>query len=605
VNVFALVALTAGLASAATVRSPDGAVVVDFRIDGGCAAYSVSYLSKPVILPSRLGLELEGARPLGCGVEVQRARSTRQRGQWSPPYGERKVIPENFNETVFELRDKAGGRFEIAVRAYDEGAALRYNLLADSVIASENTAFRFPPGTFAWEEHGTEGEYQRVAVEAVKLKCERPLTLEYASGIYASLFEAGTVRYSRMLLSPRDGGLVSDLDGPVKAAAPFSTPWRGLVVGRRPGDLMERSYLLLNLNPPPAFADASWIKPGKVIREVTLSTRGGKECVDFAARHNLQYVEYDAGWYGHEYDDASDATQVAPDPKRIASIPDHGGLDLKSVIEYGRSRGVGILLYVNRRALERQLDRILPLFASWGVQGIKFGFVQVGPQQWTEWLHEAVRKAAEHRLVIDIHDSYRPTGTSRTYPNLLTQEGIRGNEHMPTASHNTTLPFTRFVAGAGDYTVCYYTPRIKTTHAHQLALTVVYYSPLQFLFWYDRPSAYGGEPEIEFFERVPTVWDETRVVDGRIGEYAAVARRSGEAWFLGAITNDSRRDLSVPLKFLPAGRRFTAHIFSDSPDDAPGRPRVAIDRRQVGAPDALVLKLAASGGTAVRFEPAR
>jgi alpha-glucosidase len=593
----------AATASAATLRSPDGAVAADLWVKDGCATYSVSYRGKPVIAPSRLGLELEGEPPLGCGVAITKDSRERRRGQWSPPYGERKIIPDNFNQAVFELRDKNGRRFSIVLRAYNEGAALRYALPKDGTIARERTEFRFPSGTVAWQEHGTEGEYQRVAVENVKPKCERPLTLELGGGGYAALFEAAAVRYARMLLSPHEGGLVSDIDGSVRVRAPFNTPWRGVIAGARPGELMERNYLLLNLNEPQAFADTSWIKPGKAIREVTLSTKGGMECVDFAARHNLQYVEYDAGWYGHEYDDASDATRVSLDPKRVAGIPNHGGLDLKAVIEYGHRHGVGVILYVNRRALERQLDRILPLYAGWGVKGIKFGFVQVGPQNWTEWLYDAVRKAAEHKLIVDVHDSHRPTGVSRTYPNLLTQEGIRGNEHMPTATHNTTLPFTRYTAGAGDYTICYYSPRIKTTHAHQLAMSVVTYSPLQFLFWYDRPSAYRGEPEIEFFERVPTVWDDTRVLDGRIGEHAVVARRSGNDWFLGAITNESARELSVPLDFLEAGRKYTAEVYSDSPDDAPGRPRVAIERREVSASTVLALKLAASGGCAVRFAP--
>src|SRR5690606_31013598 len=141
-------------------------------------------------------------------------------------------------------------------------------------------------------------------------------------------------------------------------------------------------------------------------------------------------------------------------------------------------------------ALERQIDQLFPLYQRWGVAGVKFGFVQVGDQAWTRWLHDAVRKAAEHRLLVDIHDAYRPSGFARSYPNLLTQEGVRGNEHMPTARHNTILPFTRYVAGPADYTICYYDKRIKTTRAHQLALAVILYSPLQFLFWYDRPAAY-------------------------------------------------------------------------------------------------------------------
>lgn len=369
----------------------------------------------------------------------------------------------------------------------------------------------------------------------------------------------------------------------------------------RPGDLLEHNYLLLNLNPPCAIEDPSWIKPGKVIREVTLTTRGGKACVDFAAAHGLQYVEYDAGWYGHEYSDEADATTVSVDPKRNPNAE----LDLREVIRYARSKGIGILVYVNRRALERQLDQILPLYERWGVAGVKYGFVRVGAQQWTRWLHEAVRKAAAHHLIVDVHDAYRPTGVSRTWPNLMTQEGIAGNETMPDATHNTVLPFTRFVCGAGDYTICYYHNRIKTTHAHQLALAVCYYSPLQFVFWYDRPSAYRGEPEIAFFERVPTVWDETRVVAGEIGRFAVIARRSGEEWYVGTITNNAARRLRVPLAFLDAGRTYDAHVYEDArpEDDVTTRTQVAIRRRRVGPGTVLEADLLPSGGHAVRLVP--
>jgi alpha-glucosidase len=273
------------------------------------------------------------------------------------------------------------------------------------------------------------------------------------------------------------------------------------------------------------------------------------------------------------------------------------------VIQYARERGVGVWLYVNRRALERQMDELLPLYARWGIVGIKPGFVQVGPQEWTNWLHTLVRKAAQHRLLVDVHDEYRPTGFSCTYPNLLTQEGVRGNEHMPTARHNVTLPFTRFPAGAADYTFCYYSDRIKTTHAHQLALPVIFYSPLQFLFWYDKPDAYQGEPEIAFWEHLPTVWDETRVVQGEIGETITVARRKGAEWYVGSATNEWARELSIPLSFLEPGASYLADVYGDAPDGETSRTGVAIERRTVNAETVVVARLAPSGGHAMRLVP--
>lgn len=596
------------------VRSPNGEVEVRFSLknDAGgydCPFYSVSFRSKPIVLESRLAIEFEAAPPLASGFVVKRVSRDEKRETYAPLYGERQTIRNHYNEMMVELQESGvpGRILQLVFRAFDEGAALRYSIpeqpnLREFTISAEKTQFRFPDGCFGYEEHGTEGEYKKVPVGRIGKDCERPLTVEYPGGYFASLTEAQMDDYSRMLLSPvkgQPGFLVSSLGGSVTAKAPFATPWRVLVVGDKPGDLIEHNDIVRNLNPPCAIEDTSWIKPGKVIREVSLSTPGGKACIDFAVAHGLQYVEYDAGWYGHEYDDTADATTVSPDPKRV-KVAD---LDLQEVIDYGKQLGIGILVYVNRRALERQLDEILPLYEKWGIKGVKYGFVRVGDQDATNFLHRAIRKAAEHHLIVDAHDGYRPTGFCRTYPNFLTQEGVRGNEHMPTAEHNCTLPFTRLVAGAADCTVCYYSPRIKTTHAHQLATAVVFYSPLQFLFWYDRPSAYEGEPEIEFFKNVPTVWDETKVINGQIGDFVTVARRKGDEWFVGSLTDESPRTLELPLGFLKPGQKYVAHVYSDD-DTVETRTHVGVERVNVDSTMTLPAELKASGGQAIQIKPA-
>lgn len=376
-----------------------------------------------------------------------------------------------------------------------------------------------------------------------------------------------------------------------------------MVAGARPGDLLERNYLVLNLNPPLALKDTSWIRPGKAMRDVTLSTTNGKAIIDLAGKLNLQYVEFDWGWYGAEDINTGDATKVNLDPRRTSGLKNHPGLDLPEIIRDARERNVGVILYVDRRQIKKQRDSIFPLYEKWGVKGVKIGFIEVGPQAETAWLTETVRKAAEHHLVLDIHDQYRPTGLSRTWPNLLTQEGIRGNEQMPTAAHNATLPFTRFIAGAGDYTVCYYSNRIKTTHGHQLALAAIYYSPLQFLFWYDRPEMYQQEPELDFWRDIPTVWDETRVLDGQIGEFITVARRRGRDWFVGSITNSQARELQVPLRFLESGRKYVAQIYEDDPAGA-SRTKVALRRYLVDSATTIRARLVPSGGQAIRLTPA-
>jgi len=394
----------------------------------------------------------------------------------------------------------------------------------------------------------------------------------------------------------------------------YSTPWRFIMAGKSPAQLLENNFLLLNLNEENKIANTSFIKAGKVIREVTLTTQGGIACVDFAVKHNLQFVEFDAGWYGNEYDDASDATTVSVDPKRSP-----GPLDLHYVIDYAKDRGIGIILYVNRRALEKQLDEVLPLLKSWGVAGVKYGFVNVGPQQWTDWLHEAVRKAAMHGLMVDIHDEYRPTGYSRTYPNLMTQEGIRGDEESPPNDMVINTIFTRMIAGAGDHTNCYFADRVSRkmgSHASQMAKAICVYSPWQFLFWYDRPQgspgkkggaggAEGAIPEIadlQYYNEIPTVWDDTKVIGGYPGRYAIIARRKGDNWYLGALAGTKPHTLSLRLDFLTKNTTYKATIyFDDSSVNSP--TKLAIRETELTEQSLFEAHIQKQNGLAVILTP--
>jgi alpha-glucosidase len=391
----------------------------------------------------------------------------------------------------------------------------------------------------------------------------------------------------------------SQLSGRAKVTAPYTTPWRVVMVAPSPNALLQNNDLFLNLNDPCAIEDTSWIRPGTVIREVTLSTAGGKACVDFAVQQGIDYIHFDAGWYGNEYDESQDATTVTPDMKRTGGKQD---LNLQEVIRYAAERGVGVWVYVNRLHLEKQLDTILPLYRDWGIKGVKYGFVQVGNQRVTTWLHEAVRKAADHHLMVDIHDEYRPTGYSRTYPNLLTQEGIRGNEEMPSARHNVITAYTRMLCGAGDYTICWYTPRIQTTHPHQLAASVVFYSPLQFVYWYDKPEQFRGEPGTRFLKDLPTVWDDTRILGGDFGEHIVIARRRGEAWFLGVLNAQDQPALEIPLDFLRPGVSYRAALYEDCTE---GEDPFCVQESNttVTQQDTLKAATALNGGFAARLVP--
>ncbi len=518
----AMLVLLGGIAGAqelARLTSPDGRyvlVICQEQADETGLRYHVDYRGRPLISDSGLGLDLDDGL-LGPGMQVVKREFRTSDQLWRPVCGERERIRDHYREVTLQLRemDEPHRMLDLTCRAYDEGVAFRYTVPAQLGWTSlrvlrERSEFRFSRDHAAWATYSAQGEYQPVTLRTIRPGCERPLVVRRSDDCFIALAEAKLVDYARMKFGPVESGsfgVISLLDGPVESSLPLTTPWRVVMAADRPGQLLENNFLLLNLNDPCAIEDPSWVRPGKVIREVSLTTQGGKDCVDFAVQQGLQYVEYDAGWYGHEYDETSDATTVNVDPKRSK-----GPLELREVIEYARERGIGIILYVNQRALERQLDELLPLYREWGIRGIKFGFVRVGSQQWTQWLHEAIRKCAAHQLMVDVHDEYRGTGYSRTYPNLMTVEGVRGDETSPTNEITLTYLFTRMIAGPADHTVCWMDPRVQrnATYAYQLAKPVCFFSPWQFLFWYDRPAAIARTPELEFFRELPTIWDETR-----------------------------------------------------------------------------------------------
>jgi len=589
-------------------------------------SYQASFKGKPIILESRLGVSIDN-KLFESALAITNDTSTdwfenlnftgverfSKDESWKPVYGERSLIQDHYNEMVLSFEKNGQGstpagdgydrrrsyQMQLIVRAYNSGVAFQYFFPENKNglfmhITGEKTQFTFPQGTMAYYEPWAQGPYALLPLTNWPGESERPLTLQLKNGTYVALLEAQMVDYARTkfkLSSTKKNTLETSVYSDVDAITPFATPWRVIMAAEKSGHLVEHNDLILNLNAPNKIADTAWIRPGKVIRS-GLTTKDAKACVDFAAAHHLQYVHLDAGWYGPEMKVSSDASMVSPEKD----------LAMQELIAYGKSKGIGILIYVNQRALYNQMDMLFPLYQKWGIKGIKFGFVQIGSNRWSHWLHEAVKKAAQYELMVDIHDEYRPTGFSRTYPNLLTQEGVRGNEEFPDATHNTILPFTRGLAGAADYTICYFDQRLKNTHAHQLALAVVMYSPFQFLFWYDKPSAYQNEPEIEFFEKVPTVWDQTLVTDGVIGKYITTARRSGQDWFVGSITNNEARTLTLSLDFLEEGKKYTASVYYDDPA-LTSRTKVAIRRKVVDNNQTLEMILPAKGGQAIWLTP--
>lgn len=521
---------------------------------------------------------------------------------WHNAYGERSSVHDAWNGAVlhFAKDDGSDYRLDIEARAYDEGVAFRYVLPMhpDAIyhrVKADNTEFTFPDGSLAWVTWWAQGSYELMPLKDWPDECERPVTVKIAEDLYAAVGEAAQIDFPRgkfRLSGTKENTLVTALnDDGTDIVTPYEMPWRVVMAAGSPGELLENNDIYLNLNEASKIADESWIRPGKIMRETRLTTENALKVIDFCAAHNMQYLLFDWKWYGPAFDFASDATTVIPQ------------LDMPRVIAYGKEKGVGIWLYVNQHALQKQAEELFPVFREWGVAGVKFGFVQFCSQHWADWVHRLVLLAAENNLMVNIHDEYRPTGYSRTWPNLLTQEGIRGNEEFPRGTHNTILPFTRMLCGAGDYTVCYFDSRIKNTHAHQLAFPVIFFSPLQTLYWYDTPDRVRDVPELEFFDNVPVVWDDTKVVDDSMGEHVVIARRSGEEWFAGAISRSNACRIEVPTDFLEPGKDYVLRVYTDDDTvDTPTRVRVA--RYIVRGGDVLSFDLKADGGAAMHFLPA-
>ncbi len=609
--VYMLMLLVSNAASgpdnSARVSSPNEKikVLVSLNQQGGLQ-YAVGYNGEPLLLESRLGLKLADGQGFEKGLSVTNSSKGSYEGTWTPVTGERSTIVDRYNGLVFSLSNDGSDntRLQVKFRAYDEGVAFCYEFPDQQdgkvfTITEELSQFRFSGDHFCWDTKDPQAVYRRVPISQVGADSERPLLVEVADGPYVALGEARLVDYARLrfksLSQPNTFGI--ELGSHVEAKAPYASPWRYIMIGDTPGKLVEQNDIVANLNDPCAIEDPSWIKPGKVIR-TELNTKTAKATVDWANKIGASYILIDAGWYGPETSDKSDATTVTIDPKRYS-----GELDMQGVIDYPTAHEVGVILYVNCRALERQLDDLLPLFQKWGVAGIKFGFVNVGSQKWTKWVHDSVRKCADYKMVVDIHDDYRPTGGSRTYPNLLTQEGIKGNETMPTREENVILPFTRYLCGAADYTVCYYSSRIKTTRAPQLAASIVYYSPIQLLFWYDKPANVKDTAEMEVFKQLHTTWDESKIIHGEIGSFITTARRNGEQWFVGSMNAGERRELKIPLNFLQPGLKYQASIYSDAFPDGSDSKKVNSASIEVTSETVLTADMASNGGQAIVLTP--
>ena len=639
-----------GLAAAPlSVTSPDGNLSVTFELKknpqpylaGERAYYRVAYKGKSILKDSPLGLDFKGQPSLDHDFEITGSHQASHDTTWTDPFGAVRTVRNHYHQLTVSLRERQapGRRLDLIFRAYNSGIAFRYALprqqaLGQFTLSAENTGFYFSgnPSAFAINlgsyTTAYEGEFQPISLDQIKPTSivGIPLLIHVPQGPWVAILEADLNDYAGMYLGGVrgiPGALMSKLsplpghsDEAVVASTPKDTPWHVLMVNAEPGGLIQSDDLILDLNPPSALADTSWIKPGKaawnwwsgsyasgVNFKPGMNTATMEHYIDFASKARLRYMLIDAGWSPRD-----DITRTVP------------SIDMPGILAYAKQRNVRILLWMHWTAVDKQMDQAFPLFEKWGVAGVKIDFMDRNDQQMVNFYHRVVKAAARYHLVVDFHGAYPPAGLRRTYPNLLTREGVMGMEYdkgsrRETPAHDVTIPFTRMLAGPMDYTPgCFNNatreqfeprniqPMCQGTRANQLAMYVVYLSPLEMVS--DYPEDYLNQPGFEFLEKAPTVWDETRVLNGEPSEYVTIARRHGKDWYLGSMTNWTSRDLTVPLSFLGPGE-WNAKIFADGPNADENAKSLSIQTKHVTAGDTLPLHLASGGGAAVIFSPAK
>jgi alpha-glucosidase len=643
----AVMALTAGGAAASqaaaaplTVASPGGAILVTVGT-GADLTWSVTVDGRPVLLPSKIGLTLDGNRGLGANATV-RATTTRSVDQVLRPVVrvKRAEVRDRFNERRIDF----GGDYSLIVRAYDDGVAYRFvtKLPGDVEVRAEDATFRFAgdhrlyfPEETSFLSH-QERSYRRIRISEVGTKFSSlPALVEVTGGPKVAITEADLFDYPGMDLAaggeanslkglfpyyPTRVELARDRDEKVLERAPYMAktrgtreyPWRVLVIAGRDATLLDTD-IVYRLATDSRIGDASWIKPGKVAWDwwnfnnlygvpfrAGVNTDTYKHYIDFAAEHGIEYVILDEGWYK-----LGDLMTQMP------------GIDMEAIAAHAREKKVGLVMWVIWKTLDNQMAQALDQFEKWGVKGIKVDFMQREDQWMVNYYERVAQEAAKRHLLVDFHGAYKPTGLYRTYPNVVTSEGVLGLEQskwsdLASPDNAVTFPFMRMMAGPVDYTPgammnatkadfkpVFNRPMSQGTRCQQLAMYVVFESPLQMLA--DSPSNYRREPEsLAFLSAVPTVWDETRVLSATVGEHILVARRSGRDWYVGAMTNWSARDLEVALSFLGEGT-WEADIYKDGPNADRAGVDYAREKRSVSAPDRLPIHLAPGGGWVARI----
>ena len=664
----ALVMLPARMDAQLRVSSPDGRNVVMVDTHEGKLYYAVQRDGRPLLTPSMLGFQFRGQPPLRDSLRIVDSSRSTFDTTWTQPWGEVARIRDHHNELKVSVQETTNPdrRFTLAVRAFNDGVAFRYEFpqqpnLGDFEIMDELTEFAMADNARAWwiasnrprldrsEQLWSEGPVS--TLDSV----QTPLTMETRDGKFVVIHEANLVDYAKMNIRGarmESRTLRADLapyaDGvKVRGKTPFVTPWRTIQIADKATQLSP-SVIGLNLNPPSKLENTSWIKPmkyvgiwwGMHINTMTwnsgpkhgATTENTKRYIDFAAKNGFGGVlveGWNIGWDGDwiQNRNAFSFTQAYPD------------YDIAELARYAESKKVHLIVHNETSGgiqnYERQMDSAFTLYERLGLDAIKSGYVtdltSEGHSHWGQFMvnhyRHVIEKAAEHHIMLDVHEPIQDTGERRTYPNMMSREGARGQEYNAWGGeggnppeHETILFFTRLLDGPMDFTPGIFDilrkntgpartneeSRVRTTIAKQLALYVVIYSPLQMAA--DLPENYEGQPALQFIKDVAVDWDTTRVIDGKIGDYVIVARKqkSSPQWFLGAITDEEARTFDVPLTFLDAGKSYVADIYADGPSAnwLTNPTAIAISHRTVTRSSRLRIALAPGGGQAIRIRPA-
>lgn len=636
------------------ISSPDGRLTAEITV-GKQLSWSLAHDGEQLMGPSPVSITLDGGEQLGPDARVRQTRRKRIDQTVPSPFWISSQVRDHCNE----LQLSFWGDWGITFRLYDDGLAYRFHTTRKGslTVVSEEARFRFMEDSPAWVPYVKEGlggdqfqtsfENEYVHVPISQINRQRlaflPLLADAADGWRILITEADLESYPGMYLTP-DGDSPNTLRGVfprvpaaveqgghnmlqmfvskreeyiAKTTGTRSFPWRVCVVTDNDASLAA-SDMVYRLAAPSRLEDTSWIRPGKVAWEwwndwniSGVDFKSGvnndtyKYYIDFASENGIEYVILDEGWAVNL---KADLMQVVPK------------IDIPELVAYARERGVGIILWAGYHAFDRDMEEVCRHYAEMGVKGFKVDFMDRDDQQLVDFIYRAAETAARYRLMLDFHGMYKPTGLSRTWPNVLNFEGVHGLEQVKfdwsqgidMVTYDVTVPFIRMAAGPMDYTqgamrnaardcfsLIYSEPMSQGTRCRQLALYVVFNSPLNMLC--DSPSEYMREPEsLEFIASIPTVWDETRPLNGKVGEHVTVARRSGSDWYIGGITGWDGRETTVDLSFLPDGE-YEMTLFRDGANAHRKGSDYKREMRDVKSGDTLKLYLAPGGGFAVKL----